>query len=63
MNCPNCNSVNVMEGSMAGHYGVHFIKKGTENKLRPDAYKVECKACEDCGAMFDFRIKLKEKKK
>lgn len=54
--CPNCNSVNVLEGKLQGYGGVVFVEKGTENKLRPNAWKTECKACTDCGAVFDFCI-------
>ncbi len=62
MNCPKCNSENVMEGWIMTNYGVHFIVKGTENKFRPDAYKLECKACKDCNAIFDLSIVPKKKK-
>ena len=62
MICPKCNSEKVIDGFVSGNYGVRFIKKGTENKLKPESYKIECKACIDCGHMFDFEIELKEKK-
>ena len=61
MNCPNCKSQNILEGKLQGYAGVVFVLKGTENKLRPTAYKTECKACKDCGHVFDLRI-ISEKK-
>lgn len=60
MNCPECNSEHVMIGRISSLYGVTFTEKGTENKLRPNAYKIECAARKDCGKLFDFRIKLKQ---
>jgi len=56
MTCPKCNSNNIIEGEMHSHYPTRFIQKGTENKLRPTAYRVVCNACRDCGALFDMRI-------
>lgn len=56
MTCPECNSTNILEGKIRSYYGVVFTEKGTENKLRPHAYNVACKACKDCGKIFDFRI-------
>ncbi|MBQ8404782.1 MAG: hypothetical protein IJX55_10250 [Clostridia bacterium] len=56
MKCPECNSENIMEGILTTTHGVVFTEKGTEYKFRPNSYKVECKACNDCGKMFDFRI-------
>ena len=56
MRCPNCNSENVKDGKLQGYGGVVFVEKGRENKLRPTAYKTECKACIDCGMVFDLRI-------
>ena len=61
MNCPACNSKNILEGFLSSHYGVTFTEKGTENKLRPNAYKIEAKACRDCGQLFDLCIILKER--
>lgn len=63
MKCPNCNSENVMDGKLQGYGGVAFVKKATENKLFPKAYKTECKACKDCGTIFDFRIVTTGKRK
>lgn len=63
MKCPNCNSEHVLEGILMGYSGVAFVKKGTENKLRPNAWKTECKTCTDCGAVFDFRIVTTGKQK
>lgn len=56
MSCPICHSENVLNGKLQGYCGIVFVEKGTENKLRPNAFKVECMACTDCGHMFDFRI-------
>jgi len=61
--CPECGGENIIEGRLNSHFPVVFIKKGTENKLRPESYKVESKACTDCGKMFDLRIVLKNKDK
>ena len=61
MNCPNCNSEQVMDGILNSYHNTVFIEKGTENKFRPNAYKVRCKACKDCGTMFAFAIVLKKK--
>ncbi len=58
--CPQCQSENCMEGFLTSYYGVRFCEKGTENKLRPNAYKCFCTACKDCGAVFDFKIQLKK---
>lgn len=63
MKCIVCNGENVLEGSLTSSYGVVFCEKGTENKFRPNAYKVKCFACTDCGAIFDLRIDLDSKKK
>ena len=49
MKCPCCNSENVLEGGLQGYSGIVFVEKGTENKLRPNAYKTVCRACIDCG--------------
>lgn len=46
-----------------GYGGIAFVEKGTENKLRPNAWKTECKTCTDCGAVFDFRIVTTGKQK
>jgi len=54
--CPVCNSENVMDGLLVSNYGLTFTVKGTENKLRPKAYRVEAKACGDCGKLFDLYI-------
>ncbi len=62
MNCPKCSSADIIDGTLSGGYGVNFIKKGTEKKLKPEAYKVECKACKNCGNLFDFQIQLNQKK-
>ncbi|MBQ8689757.1 MAG: hypothetical protein IJ515_05285 [Clostridia bacterium] len=62
MKCINCGGENVISGSFTSFYGVSFCEAGTENKLRPNTYKILCKACCDCGKMFDFEIKLKPKK-
>lgn len=62
MKCEFCGSENVLVGSLTSMYGVHFCEAGTENRLRPNAFKVLSKACADCGKMFDFEIKLKPKK-
>ena len=61
--CPECKSERVLEGFLMSNYGLNFIVKGTENKFFPEAYKVECKACEDCHAIFDLRIVPKPKKR
>lgn len=61
MNCPNCNSENVIAGKLQGYAGVVFVEKGTENKLRPTAYKTQCNACKDCGYLFDLRIVTEKK--
>ncbi|MBE5756344.1 MAG: hypothetical protein E7342_00950 [Clostridiales bacterium] len=63
MICEKCSSENIIEGKLDTVYGVRFIKKGTENKLRPESYKVVAKACTDCGHLFDFKIELNKKKK
>lgn len=52
-----------MDGKLQGYGGVAFVEKGTENKLFPKAYKTECKACKDCGMVFDFRIVTTGKRK
>lgn len=62
MKCEKCGSENVMEGLLSGYAGVTFLEKGTEHKFRPNAYRVTCKACKDCGAIFDFRILQKNGK-
>lgn len=56
MVCPKCKSENIIEGELSSHYPIRFIKKGTQNKLLPTAYKTECKACLDCGEIFDMHI-------
>ena len=56
MKCPECSSENIMDGLLVSNYGLTFTVKGTENKLRPQAYRVEAKACGDCGKLFDLRI-------
>ena len=56
MKCPECGSERILDGKLQGYGGVVFIEKGTENKLRPNAYKTECKACLDCGTVFDLHI-------
>lgn len=63
MNCPECNSEKIIEGSLQSMYGVGFVEKGTEWKLKPNFYSVTCKFCEDCGKLFDMRAKKKESKK
>ena len=57
MNCPECNSEKIIEGSFQSMYGVIFVEKGTEMKLRPNYYRLSCKVCEDCGKLFDIRAK------
>ena len=56
MKCPGCGSERILNGILQGYGGVAFVEKGTENKLRPTAYKTECKACLDCGTVFDLHI-------
>lgn len=63
MNCPECGSEKIIEGSFQSMYGVIFVEKGTEMKLRPNYYRLSCKVCEDCGKLFDIRAKKKESKK
>ena len=60
--CAECGSENIIEGSFTSRYGVFFCEKGTENKLRPNAYKIEGYACLDCGTIFGLRVKLKKNK-
>lgn len=62
MFCPKCGSENTTEGFLSGNYLVHFIKKGTENKFRPESYRVECHACLDCGHVFEMQLIFKPKK-
>ena len=61
MKCPKCKSENTLAGKLVGYSGVVFIEKGTENKLRPNAFKTECKGCMDCGYIFDLRLTPKKK--
>ena len=63
MRCPCCNSENVVEGRLQGYSGIVFVEKGTENKLRPNAYKTVCMACTDCGNIFDLKIVTTGKRK
>ena len=56
MNCPECGANSVLKGMLAGYCGVTFVEEGTENKLRPNAYRVRCRACTGCGHIFDMRI-------
>ena len=61
MLCPKCQSENVIEGRLQGYAGVVFVEKGTEHKLRPNAHKVFCYACKDCGHLFDLKIETSKK--
>jgi len=63
MNCPQCKSDKVLDGMLVGYGGVAFVEEGTQNKLRPNAYKVRCSACTACGAVFDLHIITTGKKK
>lgn len=63
MNCPKCNSDHILDGKLIGYGGVVFVEKGTEKKFRPNAYTTECKACLDCGAVFDLHIITTGKRK
>ena len=63
MQCPVCQSLDIMEGSLTSMYGVFFTEAGTENKFRPNSYAVVCRACRDCGTIFDARTKPKKSKK
>ena len=60
--CPECGGENIMDGKLCGRDYLVFVRKGTENKFRPDAYKTECRACADCGKVFDLRIVVKKAK-
>ena len=62
MNCPECGSERIIDGSLQSMYGVSFVEKGTEMKLRPNAYKVTCKVCDECGRLFDIRAEKNKKK-
>ena len=61
MKCPLCDSENILDGKLVGYAGVVFVEKGTENKLRPNAFKTECKGCMNCGHIFDLRLIPKKK--
>lgn len=61
MKCPQCGSERIIDGKLAGYYGVVFVEKGTENKLRPNTFKTECKGCMDCGHIFDLHLIPKKK--
>ena len=61
--CPECGGENVIDGMLDSYGSLTFVKKGTENKLRPQSYRVIGKACTDCGALFDLRIRTTGKNK
>lgn len=61
MKCPLCGSENILDGKLVSYGAVAFVEKGTENKLRPNAFKTECKGCLDCGHIFDLRLIPKKK--
>ena len=63
MRCPNCNSENVLEGKLLASSGVVFVEKGTEKKFLPNTYNMSCKACKDCGSVFDLKIVTTGKRK
>ena len=61
--CPECGSSQILDGLLQGYSNAVFVEKGTENKLRPNAYRTTCRACLDCGLVFDLRIVSTGKRK
>ena len=53
----------MIDGKLISYGGVVFVEKGTENKFRPNEYTTECKACLDCGTVFDLKIVTTGKRK
>ena len=61
MKCPLCGSENILDGKLVSYGAIAFVEKGTENTLRPNAYKTECKGCLDCGHIFGLHLIPKKK--
>ncbi len=57
--CPNCGSVNLMEGKLStGIGGLVFVTKQSQKKL-PFSHNystLTAKGCKECGTVFDIRI-------
>jgi predicted Zn-ribbon and HTH transcriptional regulator len=55
--CEECRSKKIAEGSLLNMSGpVGFYPEGEESKIKAKYSIVKCKACKDCGHIFDLRL-------
>ncbi len=52
--CINCGG-ELINGVMAGRYGLSFYPDGEIKRLKPKLSKVVCDCCKECGTIQNIR--------